>query len=70
MQTVLATRPDVHEQERRLRGELQDALRRGDARAARSVCRRLDDLYVSQAHVRAADPEVRRLRRQVREAAA
>ncbi len=56
-------------QERELREQLQDARRRRDAAAVRLTCRRLDNLYVSQAHRRAADPDVRRLRRQLRVAA-
>ncbi len=68
MPTVLA-RQQVAEQERELRAALLDALQRRDAAAAQVVLRRLDALYVSQAHVRAADPEVRRLRRLLRDAA-
>ncbi len=57
------------DRERALRDELQDALQRRDAAATQVVLRRLDALYVAQAHVRAADPEIRRLRRLLRETA-
>ncbi len=57
-------------QQRELREQLQDARRRRDAAAVRLTCQRLDNLYVRQAHRRAAGPEVRRLRRLLRERAA
>ncbi len=63
MQTVRADR------KRELRDELRDARRRRDVAAARAVCQRLDNHYVAQAHVRAADPQVRRLRRLLRQCA-
>ncbi len=49
-----------------LRLHLAEARRRGDTDADRRVCRRLDAEFVARAHLRVADPEVRRLRRQVR----
>ncbi len=67
MHTVRADRRA--EQERELRDELQDAMRRHDVAVARAICQRLDNHYVAQAHVRAADPEVRRLRRLLRQCA-
>ncbi len=50
----------------RQRALLLDARRRNDTDAERRVCHRLDDEFVARAHLRAADPEVRRLRRLVR----
>ena len=54
--------------------ERERALRRAIARETDPATLRLliawaDDEYVARAHRRAADPEVRRLRRQLREAA-
>ncbi len=49
-----------------LRLRLAEARRRGDTEQARRVCRVLDSIFVAGAHHRADDPEIRRLRRQVR----
>ncbi len=57
------------ERQHALRLQLLDARRRGDTEQARRVCRRLDNLFVARAHHRAGDPEICRLRRQVRAAA-
>ncbi len=56
----------VHE----LRRSLDGARRRGDHESARLLCAWIDAEFVADAHRRAADPEVRRLRRQLRERAA
>ncbi len=62
MGTALADRRQVHaERERRLREELQ-ALQRGAANTARCLYQRLDNHYVSRAHLRTSDREVRHLR--------
>ncbi len=53
-----------------LRRSLDGARRRGDEDSARLICAWLDIEFVADAHRRAADPEVRRLRRQLRERAA
>ncbi len=52
-----------------LRQRLAEARRHGDAEQARRVCQLLDNDFVSRAYHRADDPEIRRLRRQVRAAA-
>ncbi len=63
---MTASRTERHVgREQDLRQQLLDARQHGDVTAAELVLRRLDVLYVSRAHVRAADPEVRRLRRQL-----
>ncbi len=64
---------DTHvrrERERELRAQLLDALHCGDVTGARVAYRKLDDLYVAASYRRMADPEVVRLRRQIRESAA
>ncbi len=45
----------------RQRALLLDARRRNDTDAERRACHRLDAEFVARAHLRAADPEVRRL---------
>ncbi len=57
------------ERVRELRQALDRARRRGDPSAVGLLAAWLDAEYVSRSHVRAADPEVRRLRRQLRGAA-
>ncbi len=52
-----------------LRHGLDDARLRSDHDQAARICRALDGEFVADAHRRAADPEVRRLRRQLRGAA-
>ncbi len=60
---IAASRTERHVgREQDLRQQFLNALQHGDVTAA-EVLRRLDGLYVSRAHVRAVDPEVRRLRR-------
>ncbi len=51
-----------------LRRGLDDARLRSDHDQAARVCRQLDREFVADAHRRAVDPEIRRLRRQLREA--
>ncbi len=53
-----------------LRHGLDDARLRSDHDQAARICRALDREFVADAHRRAADPEVRRLRRLLRERAA
>ncbi len=52
-----------------LRRALDGARRRGDLESARLLCAWIDAEFVADAHRRAADPEIRRLRRQLRAAA-
>ncbi len=52
-----------------LRHGLDDARLRSDHDQAARICRALDGEFVADAHRRAADPEIRRLRRQLRAAA-
>ncbi len=52
-----------------MRRDLDDARLRGDHDQAARICRLLDREFVADAHRRAADPEIRRLRRQLRTAA-
>ncbi len=53
-----------------LRRALDGARRRGDHDQAARICRLLDREFVANAHRRAVDPDVVRLRRQLRERAA
>ncbi len=65
-------RPDAHRNEIRqahLQALLEDARRRNHKDDEALVLSWLDDEFVSRAHLRAADREVVRLRRWLREAA-
>ncbi len=52
-----------------LRRALDGARRRGDRESARLLCAWIDAEFVADAHRRACDPEIGRLRRQLRGAA-
>lgn len=71
MSTIPTERPTGphSEREKALRIVLADARRRGCKDSERLALAWLDDEYVSQSHVRAADREIRRLRRWLRDAA-
>jgi succinate dehydrogenase flavin-adding protein (antitoxin of CptAB toxin-antitoxin module) len=60
------THPERQDQLRRL---LYDARRRGNKEDERLVLAWLDDEFVSRAHVRAEDREIKRLRKWLRAAA-
>jgi hypothetical protein len=71
MPTVPTQRPSGshHERQQQLNLMLQDAIRRGNEDDRRLVLAWKDDEYVSRAHLRAEDREIKRLRRWLREAA-
>ncbi len=57
------------ERQRQLRRLLEDARRRGNEEDERLALAWIDDEFVSRAHLRAEDREIKRLRRWLREAA-
>ncbi len=69
--TVQTNRPTGSHPDRQqqLEALLRDARRRGNAADERLVLAWKDDEYVSRAHQRAEDREIKRLRRWLREAA-
>lgn len=68
VQTEPPTGPHA-ERQQRLQALLQDARRRNNKEDERLVLSWVDDEFVSRAHQRAADREIVRLRRWLRDAA-